>query len=252
MNNDELYKIWKAEEEAAFKGWDFSGADKYIKREPLLWDYKEIVLKHIKPDMRLLDMGTGGGEFLLTLNHPYENTFVTEGYEPNYQLCLAELAPLGITVKFHEEGTVLPYDNSFFDIVINRHESYLTEEIDRVLKPDGLLITQQVGGDNNSILSKKLIKGFVSEFTDFDLAHEEIRFKQAGFEIFYKNEICSKALYSDVKAVVYMAKILVWEFSGFSVDKCFNELLSLQKELEEYGFVESDERRFIICAKKGE
>jgi len=252
MNGNDLYKIWKEEEEAAFQGWDFSRINPYIKEEPLTWDYKGIILKHLKPHMRLLDMGTGGGEFLLTLNHPHKNTFVTEGYEPNYQLCLEKLAPLGITVKPCSDGAALPYDDNFFDIIINRHESYLVEDIYRLLKPGGLIITQQVGGDNNSIISKKLIKGFASEFPDFDLAREEIKFRQAGFEIFYKNEFYSKTLYSDVKAIVYMAKILVWDFPGFSVDKCFDELLALQQELEENGFVEGNEVRFIICAKKGD
>ena len=28
-------------------------------------------------------MGTGGGEFLLTLDHPFYNTVVTESYPPN-------------------------------------------------------------------------------------------------------------------------------------------------------------------------
>ena len=29
--------------------------------------------------MKLLDYDTGGGEFLLTLTHPFENTSATEG-----------------------------------------------------------------------------------------------------------------------------------------------------------------------------
>ena len=252
MKNAELYEVWKAEEKAVFQGWDFSRVDKYIEREPLPWDYKDIVLKYLKTDMRLLDMGTGGGEFLRTLNHPYENTFVTECYEPNYNLCLEKLTPLGITVRTHGEGSLLPYEDSSFDIVINRHESYLAEDISRVLKPKGLLITQQVGGEDNNALSGKLTKGFAGVYPDFDLTHEEIKFQQAGFDIFYKNEKHIKMHYSDMRAVVFTAKAIEWEFPEFSVDKCFDKLLDLQKELEEKGFIESAEHRFIICAKKGD
>ena len=50
------------------------------------------------PEKELLDMGTGGGEFLLTLGHPGEHTTVTEGYPPNVQLCRQRLEPLGIQV----------------------------------------------------------------------------------------------------------------------------------------------------------
>ena len=43
-------------------------------------------------------MGTGGGELLLSFNHPYDKTSVTEGYEPNIKLCQEVLSPLGIKV----------------------------------------------------------------------------------------------------------------------------------------------------------
>jgi len=252
MENNELYEIWKEEEDILFQGWDFSRADKYIERESLPWDYKEIVQKYLNPDMRLLDMGTGGGEFLLTLNHPYENTFVTEGYEPNYQLCLETLAPLGITVKTCVDGEALPYDDNFFDIIINRHESYLAEDIYRMLKPGGLIITQQVGGKNNEILSERFNMHFIGDFSKFDLTHEAVKFQKAKFDIFYKNEKHAQVKYFDIRAVILTAKTHIWEFPNFSVDNCFNELLILQKELEEKGFVESVEHRFIICAKKGD
>lgn len=31
--------------------------------EDLPWDYKEFISKYLKPNYKLLDMGTGGGEF---------------------------------------------------------------------------------------------------------------------------------------------------------------------------------------------
>lgn len=78
MNKDKLKELWKKEEENSFKGWDFSHLKNRWIDEKLPWDYREILDKYLKPDYKLLDMGTGGGEFLLTLNHPYNNTSVTE------------------------------------------------------------------------------------------------------------------------------------------------------------------------------
>ncbi|WP_346916771.1 hypothetical protein [Clostridium sp.] len=40
-------------------------------------------MSYLKTEHRLLDMGTGGGEFLLTLDHPFYNTVVTESYPSN-------------------------------------------------------------------------------------------------------------------------------------------------------------------------
>ena len=44
-------------------------------------------------------------------------------------------------------------DDNEFDIVINRHESYNEKELFRILKPNGLFITQQVGAYNNKDLA---------------------------------------------------------------------------------------------------
>ena len=93
-------------------------------------------------------MGIGGAEFLLSPNHPPQNTSVTESWPPNIKLCLEKLAPLGIRVFPVQEDAHLPIEDDSFDIVINRHESYDLHEVRRILKPGGMFITQQVGGDN--------------------------------------------------------------------------------------------------------
>ena len=74
--------------------------------------------------MKLLDYDTGGGEFLLTLGHPYENTAATEGFPPNVALCRAPLTPLGIDLRECSDPACLPFADSSFDIVINRHGDF--------------------------------------------------------------------------------------------------------------------------------
>lgn len=64
-------------------------------------------------------MGTGGGEFLLSLGHPYNRISVTEGYEPNLKLCRERLEPLGITVKQVFDDDKLFYDDEQY---ISNHE----------------------------------------------------------------------------------------------------------------------------------
>ena len=97
MTAEELKTIWKSEENCAFiKGWDFSHIHGRYEEENLPWDYEAIIRSYHKDDMRLLDYDTGGGEFLLSLGHPHENTAATEGYPPNVKLCKERLLPLGI------------------------------------------------------------------------------------------------------------------------------------------------------------
>ena len=116
------------EENRAFSGWDFSSLDNRMIEQPLPWNYNRIVLENLDNSLDLLDMGTGGGEFLLTLNHPYDKTSVTEAYPPNIELCRNILSPLGVKVYAVENDEKLPCDDNIFDIVINRHESYHVDE----------------------------------------------------------------------------------------------------------------------------
>ena len=90
----------------------------------------------------------GGGEFLLSLNHPYSRTSATEGYKPNVDLCREKLLPLGINFKECNNPSEIPYGNEIFDVIINRHGDFDAKELYRLLKKDGIFITEQVGGEN--------------------------------------------------------------------------------------------------------
>ena len=102
MQQKDLYHSWKEEESRGMSGWDFSHLEGRYTVEPLPWDYREKVKEFFRPGVRLLDMGTGGGEFLLTLGHPYRLTSVTEGWAPNLALCRKKLSQVGITVQEYD------------------------------------------------------------------------------------------------------------------------------------------------------
>jgi len=250
MERDELKALWKAEEACAFKGWDFSRLEGRWQSMPLSWDYRTHVLSDLDPDDWLLDMGTGGGEFLVTLGHPHNHTAVTEAYAPNFALCKKRLEPLGIQVEQVTDDRCLPFDAARFDIVINRHESYDAAEVYRILKPGGRFITQQVGGRNDADLSARLIDGFAPQFPDHTLENNLMALRECGFDILQSAQAVSPLRFFDVGAVVYFAKIIEWEFPGFSVDACFEALCGLQSELDEKGYIEATEERFLIDAVK--
>jgi len=251
MEFEKLKKYWLSEEQHSFKGWDFSYLDNRTSEEPLPWSYDEIVRKYLNPNDILLDMGTGGGEYLLTLSHPYNNTFATEAYPPNFELCQNILKSLGIEVRQVFNDNYLPFENEMFDIIINRQESFDINEVYRLLKPNGVFITQQVGGLNNKELSKFLISDFEEIISsDHTLKSNINLIENKGLSILKSNEYFPKLKFFDIGALVYFAKIIEWEFPTFSVDNCFKQLCELQLLLEQQGFIESTEHRFIIVAQK--
>ena len=158
MDKEKLYREWKNEEKIAhIKGWDFSHiANRYVEENNLPWDFKAVIKKYLTDEMNLLDMETGGGEFLLELNHPYSKNTAIEGYKPNVEFCKNKLIPLGIDFKEADGAGVLPFGDNQFDIVTNRHGDYTCSELKRILKTDGLFLTQQVGAENDWELIKLL------------------------------------------------------------------------------------------------
>ena len=252
MNTNELIKRWKAEEEIAhIHGWDFLRIEgRYMEEDDLPWDYREEILRYLKPEMRILDIDTGGGEFLLSLNHPHANTAATENYPPNVELCRETLLPLGIDFRAADGKGVLPFADASFDIVLNRHGDFNPDEIYRVLKPGGLFITQQMGAENDRELVELLCGQTDLPFPDQYLKISMERFSRTGFEILDGRECFRPIRFYDVGALVWFARIIEWEFPGFSVDSCMEKLLCAQRILEEKGVIRGQIHRFfLLCAK---
>ena len=254
MTREELRSLWKKEEDCArIRGWDFSHIEgRYEEEESLPWDYAAIVRSLLRDEMKLLDCDTGGGEFLLSLGHPYENTAATEGYPPNVQLCRERLLPLGIDLRACADAARVPFADGAFDIVINRHGDFDPREIGRLLRPGGLFVTQQVGCDNDRELVEAVLPGAEKPFPHAVLAEQRAAFVSEGFEILRAEEAFRPIVFYDVGAFVWFAHIIEWEFPGFSVDRCFDRLLEMQETVERKGRVEGTIHRYLIAAKKPE
>lgn len=247
-----LRENWKTEEAAAhIHGWDFSHLNgRYIEENGLPWDYETQVRSRLKPDDRILDIDTGGGEFLLSLKHPAQNTSATEAYPPNVKLCRETLLPLGIDFREAGDYSALPFDSASFHMVINRHGDFDPVEVYRILKPGGLFITQQVGEDNDRELVDLLLGTVPKPFPGMNCTEQCRRFQKAGFDIQESHEAYTPIRFFDVGALVWFARIIEWEFPGFTVDSSFEHLLKTQEILEKKGSVDGTAHRYLIVAKK--
>lgn len=256
MERESLIKAWKSEEAIAhIHGWDFSHIhDRYTEEEDIPWDYKQVILSRLKPQMRILDIDTGGGEFLLSLGHPLQQISATENFPPNVRLCQETLLPLGIDFREADGSGILPFEEACFDMVINRHGDFCMEEIYRVLKPGGLFITQQVGAENDRELVELLLAdtGVSLElpFPEQYLCKAQEKAQKAGFTVLDGQECYRSIRFYDVGALVWFARIIEWEFPEFSVERCLDNLFRAQSILEEMGRLEGRIHRFLLVAKK--
>lgn len=252
MGLSEWKTAWKREEEQAhICGWDFSHiCGRYEEENDLPWDYRAVVRAYLRDQAMLLDCETGGGEFLLSLGHPHDRTAATEGYGPNVALCRERLLPLGIDFRPCGDPSAIPYGDGTFDVIINRHGAFHPGELHRLLKKGGVFITEQVGEDNDRDLVEMVLPGTEKPFPHLNLADQRKAFEEAGFHILEGQEAYRPILFYDVGAFVWFARIIQWEFPGFSVDRCFDRLCAMQKELERTGEIRGTIHRYLIAAEK--
>ncbi|NLT73927.1 MAG: class I SAM-dependent methyltransferase [Chloroflexi bacterium] len=130
------------------RGWDYSAVRD--RRDPVPWDYEQVVRAYLRPEHLVMDSGTGGGERFLSLRGAYA---LGLGIDPDPRMVSVarENGRLGQAAHVHwaqARGEALPVCDATVDMVLNRHASITPEETLRVLRPGGLLIMQEVGARN--------------------------------------------------------------------------------------------------------
>ena len=78
MKRNELFDFLISEADHPFSGWDFSYISDRVVNAPLTWSYTSMLLPLIRKAESLLDIGTGGGEFLSSLVPLPKHTCATE------------------------------------------------------------------------------------------------------------------------------------------------------------------------------
>lgn len=235
----------------SLSGWDFSWLNARTTEEPLPWDYRALVKERMAGAASLLDVGTGGGEFLAGLAPHPPLTWATEGYPPNVILARQRLEPLGIQVAdTSQTDGILPFEDETFELVIDRHEGVLPGEVARVLKPGGRYITQQVGGQNAMELNRLLQDEPYFEYANITLRGDVEQLEAAGLSILQAREYMPDWTFYDLAGVVFYLTAVPWQIADFSVERYREKLLALHRQIERDGKLVIKEHRYLIEAVK--
>jgi SAM-dependent methyltransferase len=235
-----------------FTGWDFSFITRTERMvtEPLPWSYASKVLQYEGTAKAMLDLGTGGGE-LLSLLQPFPpSVSATEGYAPNLAVARNRLEPLGVTVVAVGDNNRLPFPDARFDLIIDRHESYDPEEIFRVLRPEGMFITQQVGGQSDVELNEWLDIPLEVPWEDWSLEIAAAGLEAAALDICERQETSVRTRFYDVGAVIFYLRAIPWQFPGFSIERHRKHLEVIHERIMASGYVEVTSRFFLMRARK--
>jgi SAM-dependent methyltransferase len=197
------------------------------------WDLPAVWRAALVSATRVLDMGTGGGEFLSRFADVLpEHTVATEGWPLNVRIAHDRLAAYGVGVvgagnePDDSLRARLPFADASFDLVLNRHESFAPAEVFRVLSPGGAFLTQQVGGDEFG----EIRKAFAMSPNAPHVSYERFRggLADAGFDVVDGGETSGSYEFADVAALVAYVQLVPWDVpDDFTVERYAEALLAL-------------------------
>lgn len=113
-------------------------------------------------------------------------------------------------------------------MITNRHESFVASEVCRVLRTQGIFITQQIGSDNLLELNRLLgAESRDSACWTLDIAIGQLR--GAGFGIIESGAALITTVLRDIGAIICCLKALPWQIPDFSVKTYFDKLKVLDQ-----------------------
>lgn len=220
MDRDKLLSRWRAAYAEPTSGWDFSTIDAVVDGEPP-WSYEVLARRALAGATSALDMGTGGGEMLSTLRDAVpDDTVATEGWPSNIPVAKTALAPFGVeVVPYDSENDLrMPFSDGRFDVVLNRHESFVTTEVFRVLRPGGVFLTQQV--DGRDFAQSQALFGGSASYPHITLQRLHAEAEEAGFIVDESDDWSGTMRFPDVASFVSYVRVVPWQVpDDFSVDR---------------------------------
>lgn len=233
-------------------GWDFSKITKGMKVVGKKWSYLEIVKNYVNNKTILLDIGTGGGELLLKIAR-----YVKKAYGIDYSRSMIKTARKNLlkskiqNVEFKlADAKQLPFPDNYFDVVICRHSDFSPKEVFRVLKPDGIFITQQVGENDKENIKKIFGRGQAFGEKVNSLMNRYLKeLERNGFKILRKDIYNATEYYANIEDLIFLLKNTPI-IPDFDIEKDQKFLEEIEKKYKTASGIKTNSYRFLIICKK--
>lgn len=250
---------------APFTGWDFRWMNaRTTLTRPLPWSMSDEVSALAAGARRMLDLGTGGGEWLSGLGARPERTAATESWDVNAAVAAARLRPLGIPVirsapapeNSSAEGITdgpdrtsrLPFRDRVFDLVTARHEAFRADEVSRVMSSGGSFVTQQVDYHNYDDLYD-LLGLRPPDYPRSWLPLAIGQLMSAGLEVRLAMSGEQHRRFPDVSTVIYYLRVVSWAVPGHGLTDLLPRLRRASENAGRWPLTVRY-RRFLVIATK--
>ncbi len=250
MNLEELKRIAASVGER--RGWDFSRVRS--SRDPVPWDYEEVVRRYLRPVHRVLDVGTGGGERLLRLAACFGSGVGIDADPAMIATAIENTPPSAVSKVSFEvmraESLIFPDES--FDVVLTRHAPVSVGETARLLNPGGYFITQQVGARNTRNICAAFGCGPGGE-AEYDQSQSVEALAQAfelqGCRPVARAEYDVGYRFLDVESLIYWLKAVPIP-SGFDIQRHWREVGRILEACDTPVGIETNEHRELLVVQR--
>lgn len=249
MTFDDLKQI--VESVGKIEGWDFSRVR--AGRDPVLWDYVDVVRQYLRPTDRVLDIGTGGGEVFFSLASCF-----SEGVGIDHNPTMIEAAQrnqyarsIDNVTLMRMEGDDLRFDTEEFDVVLLRHVRVYVSEVVRVLRPGGYFISQIVG--QRSSLS--FLKAFGWTSASFgpnwwqQIDELVTQFQSHGCHVIAQAEYDVLYWFQDIELFIFWLMAVPWP-EKIELEKHWRDINQILETCQTERGIETNEHRGLLIVQK--
>ncbi|MEV6488585.1 methyltransferase [Actinoplanes sp. NPDC051633] len=225
-------------------GWEFAWTDGRAVGSDPSWSFPEMARRLLRRAGSLLDLDTGGGELLAELAPLPAHTVAVESWAPNTPVARDRLGPFGVSVL-----TELPGGEDEFDVVLSRHGRLPADDIARLLRPGGTLLTQQVGSDDLADLNAAL-GAPIPHPKKWNSQVAVDALEEAGLEVTDVREERPLLSFHDVGAIVYQLRAVPWQVRDFNPQRYDRELRRIDAIIRTEGRFSVTAHRFLVQATR--
>jgi len=234
------------------QGWDFSRVRD--ERDPVPWDYVDVVRRYLRPSDRVLDVGTGGGEKFLALATHFGTGIGVDASTDMIRMALKNKSSSQTNnVSFEVmNAKALEFTNAEFDVVLNRHCTVDVRESYRVLRPGGFFITQQVGARNTQNICALFGCGPGGQYEQdpsqgvTTLAEA---FRQRGCRVVCTAEYDVRYWFLDVESLLFWHKAIPMP-EDFDIETHWRQVDQIITEYRAPKGIETNEHRELLIVQK--
>jgi SAM-dependent methyltransferase len=228
----------------ARRGWDFSNMSET--RQPVPWEYHDVVLRYLRISDDVLDIGTGGGERLRDLAGAFGSGLGID-VDPAMVRFAAEnsAAP---NLSFRVCSDRLESIPEMFDVIISRHAPFDLGAVAAHLRPGGYFITQQVGERNMAC-----VKTALGQPPEPPAIQRQPLAASEGLRLLAFLEYDVEYVVCDIESLVFWLNALDLDHADVNGQSALASAVTLNRILagnvDERGFV-TNEHRYLAVTQK--